>query len=144
MCSERYADDIPLRLPNTQLPPTLLLFSKQSNGMPASFSFFAAAMPDEPAPITQAVGRVRGLISGRVAESDSSVNFGPRDGRHTATAVGPAAGRALEAAGAVARAYSWRDGSGSHAHRRRHLERGPLHALRRAARRRPLPRADPS
>src|SRR3954451_11979455 len=76
MCSERYADDIPLRLPNTQLPPTLLLFSKQSNGMPASFSFLAAAMPDEPAPITQAVGRVRGLISGRVAESDGSVNFG--------------------------------------------------------------------
>src|SRR3954470_10939236 len=56
MCSDRYADDIPLRLPKTQLPPTRSLFSKQSNGIPASFSFFAAAMPDEPAPMTQAVG----------------------------------------------------------------------------------------
>src|SRR3954467_3637559 len=78
MCSERYADDIPLRLPKTQLPPTLSLFSKQSNGMPASFSFLAAAMPDEPAPITHALGRVRGLICGRVAESDGGVNFGQR------------------------------------------------------------------
>src|SRR3954451_23202549 len=56
MCSDRYADDIPLRLPKTQLPPTLSLFSKHSNGIPASFSFFAAALPDEPAPVTQAVG----------------------------------------------------------------------------------------
>src|SRR3954452_16419584 len=62
MCSERYADDIPFRLPNTQLPPTLSLFSKQSNGMPASLSLLAAAMPDDPAPITHAVGSVRELI----------------------------------------------------------------------------------
>src|SRR3954468_15143038 len=59
MCSDRYADDIPLRLPNTQFPPTRSLFSKQSNAIPASLSFFAAAMPDEPAPMTQAVGSLR-------------------------------------------------------------------------------------
>src|SRR3954462_10474698 len=62
MCSERYADDIPLRLPNTQLPPIRSLFSKQSNGIPASFSFLAAAMPDEPAPMMHAVGSSRGLM----------------------------------------------------------------------------------
>src|SRR3954471_7800088 len=75
MCRERYADDIPLRLPNTQLPPTLSLFSKQSNGMPASLSFLAAAMPEEPAPITHAVGSVRELMLVRLAESDGSANF---------------------------------------------------------------------
>ena len=31
MCSERYADDIPLRFLNTQLPPTRSRASKQSN-----------------------------------------------------------------------------------------------------------------
>ena len=31
MCSERYAADIPLRFPNTQLPPTRSDASKQSN-----------------------------------------------------------------------------------------------------------------
>src|SRR4051794_40877568 len=75
MCSDRYADDIPLRLPNTQLPPTRSLFSKQSNGMPASLSFLAAAIPDAPAPITHAVGSVRAVMPARVAESDTSVNF---------------------------------------------------------------------
>ena len=33
MCSERYADDIPLALPKTQLPPTRSDFSKQSKGI---------------------------------------------------------------------------------------------------------------
>src|SRR5918998_3287259 len=65
MCSERYAADIPLRLPKTQLPPTRSDFSKTSNGIPASASFFAAAMPDEPAPMMQALGN----------EVDTSVNF---------------------------------------------------------------------
>src|ERR1700730_17726702 len=56
MCSERYAEDIPFLLPNTQFPPTRSDFSKQSNGIPRSCSAFAAAMPDEPAPTTQATG----------------------------------------------------------------------------------------
>src|SRR4051812_40040096 len=68
MCSDRYADDIPLRLPKTQLPPTRSLFSKQPNGIPASFSFFAAAMPDEPAPMTQAVGSSRVGRGGVIGE----------------------------------------------------------------------------
>ncbi len=58
MCSERYAEDIPLVLPNTQLPPTRSDFSKQSNGIPRSCSALAAAIPEEPAPITQAEGRL--------------------------------------------------------------------------------------
>src|SRR5918998_4670621 len=65
MCSERYAADIPLRLPKTQLPPTRSDFSKTSNGTPASWSFFAAAMPDEPAPMMQALG----------SEVDTGVKF---------------------------------------------------------------------
>ena len=56
MCSERYADDIPFLLPKTQLPPTRSDFSKQSNGIPRSCSAFAAAMPEEPAPMTQTDG----------------------------------------------------------------------------------------
>src|SRR3954469_21847597 len=54
MCSERYDDDIPLVFLKTQLPPTRSDFSKQSNGMPRPCSAFAAAMPEEPAPITHA------------------------------------------------------------------------------------------
>src|SRR3954453_13035962 len=71
MCRLRYADDIPLRLPKTQLPPTRSLFSKTSIGMPASFSFLAAAMPDEPAPMMQAFGRPS-LV---VGEDGTSGNF---------------------------------------------------------------------
>ena len=56
MCSERYADDIPLRFLNTQLPPTRSDASKQSNSKPRSCSALAAAMPEEPAPITQTDG----------------------------------------------------------------------------------------
>ena len=36
MCSERYADDIPLALPKAQLPPTSSETSKQSKGTPCS------------------------------------------------------------------------------------------------------------
>src|ERR1700730_3723802 len=56
MCSERYADDIPFLLPTTQLPPRRSDFSKQPTGRPRSCSPLAAAMPDEPAPMTQTVG----------------------------------------------------------------------------------------
>src|SRR3954471_22913836 len=87
MCRLRYADDIPLRLPKTQLPPTRSLFSKTSTGMPASFSFFAAAMPEEPAPMMQALGSTAWMV----AEDDTTVNFLARrvcaamiDPRHTA------------------------------------------------------------
>ena len=43
-------------LSNTQLPPTTLPASKQSNGTLAQYSALAAAMPDEPAPMTHARG----------------------------------------------------------------------------------------
>jgi hypothetical protein len=42
---------------NTQLPPTRSLASKQSNANPRSCSAFTAAIPDDPAPITQTLGR---------------------------------------------------------------------------------------
>src|SRR3954447_1700241 len=67
----REAGDIPLRMPENQLPPTRSLFSKTSNEMPASWSFLAAAMPDEPAPMMQAVGSTVGMV----AKNDSTVNF---------------------------------------------------------------------
>src|SRR3954470_15074833 len=116
MWRERYADDMPLRLPKTQLPPTRSLFSKTSKGMPASWSFLAAAMPLEPAPMMHAFGSA-GMVW-RVAEVDSGVNFVQR------TLFG--------------------DGARPHAHGPRHLGRRPLHALRGAARRRALPVADPA
>ena len=56
MCSWRYAADIPLRLPKTQLPPTRSDASNTVNGTPRSCSALAAAMPEEPAPMTAAVG----------------------------------------------------------------------------------------
>ena len=43
---------MPLRFSNTQLPPTRSDFSKQSNGIPRSSRALAAAIPEEPAPIT--------------------------------------------------------------------------------------------
>ena len=55
--SERYADDIPFLLANTQLPPTRSDFSKHSTGTPRSRRAFTAAIPDDPAPITHALGR---------------------------------------------------------------------------------------
>jgi hypothetical protein len=42
-------------LPNTQLPPTRSDFSNQSNAIPRWWSAFAAAMPEDPAPMTQTV-----------------------------------------------------------------------------------------
>src|SRR4051794_24633430 len=72
MCSDRYAADIPFRLPNTQLPPTRSDFSKQSNSMPASCSSLTAAMPDEPAPITQADGSAGAVER---LKRDTRVNF---------------------------------------------------------------------
>ncbi len=56
MCSERYAEDVPFGFWNAQFPPTRSEISKQSNGIPRSWSAFAAAMPEEPAPITQVYG----------------------------------------------------------------------------------------
>ena len=56
MCSVEYDEDIPLRLPNTQLPPTLSDFSKQSKGMSRSASAFTAVIPEEPAPMMQTRG----------------------------------------------------------------------------------------
>src|SRR5215213_7293947 len=56
MCSERYAEDMPFLLPKTQLPPMRSDFSKQSKGIPRWRSAFAAAIPDEPAPMTQTDG----------------------------------------------------------------------------------------
>ena len=47
---------MPFLLPKTQLPPTRSDFSKQSKGCPRSCSAFAAAMPDEPAPMMHARG----------------------------------------------------------------------------------------
>lgn len=56
MCSERYAEDMPLLFPNTQLPPTRSLFSKQSKAIPRWCRALAAAIPDDPAPMTQTDG----------------------------------------------------------------------------------------
>src|SRR3954464_10851719 len=76
MCSDRYADDIRFRLPKTQLPPTRSYFSSTSTSIPASRNFFAAAIPDEPAPITQAVGSGRLVMAGRASsEVDGTVNL---------------------------------------------------------------------
>jgi hypothetical protein len=70
MCSDRYDADIPFLLPKTQLPPTRSDFSKTSNSIPASCSSLAAAIPEEPAPITQAVGSLDGR-----AKRDTGVTF---------------------------------------------------------------------
>src|SRR3954454_16802072 len=99
MCSERYADDIPLRLPNTQLPPTRSDFSKQSYGSPRSRRALAAAMPEEPAPMMHESGRpgdVMGAVAalprdtGRAARTPTSatargtrVRAPPRTGRQS-------------------------------------------------------------
>src|SRR6478752_6041922 len=58
MNSWRYAADMPFLLPKTQLPPTQSEASKQVKGTPRSWSAFAAAIPEEPAPMTATVGRV--------------------------------------------------------------------------------------
>src|SRR3954449_5532909 len=48
---------MPFVLPHTQLPPTRLDFSYAVTSKPWPASAFTAAIPDEPAPITQVVGR---------------------------------------------------------------------------------------
>src|SRR5918994_2814822 len=84
MCSERYAEDIPLRFPNTQFPPTRSLASKQSNAKPRSFSALTAAIPDDPAPTTQTLGSpLCSSIASTVAEVDGGVTvIGCEDGAH--------------------------------------------------------------
>src|ERR1039458_1544465 len=57
MCSDQHAEDIPLVLPKTQLPPNRSDLSKQSNGIARSCNVFTTAIPDEPAPITHTRGR---------------------------------------------------------------------------------------
>src|SRR3954470_8317370 len=88
MCSERYDDDMPLVFLNTQLPPTRSDASKQSKSNPAVWSAFAAAIPDEPAPITQTRGSVD--IPAGCHEGDASVKFcaceDPRPWRQIPTA----------------------------------------------------------
>src|SRR3954451_265407 len=54
---------MPLRLPNTQLPPTRSDASMQSNGTSCSCSALATAMPEEPAPMRQTVGRGAGMAT---------------------------------------------------------------------------------
>ncbi len=49
---------MPFLLSKTQLPPTRSEASKQVNGTPRSCSALAAAIPEEPAPMTAAVGRL--------------------------------------------------------------------------------------
>src|SRR3954449_1841780 len=71
MCSERYAEDIPLRFLKTQLPPTRSDFSKQSKSKPRWCSALTAAIPDEPAPSTQTLGRAG--IQSRLAKGDACV-----------------------------------------------------------------------
>src|SRR5471032_1851935 len=101
MWSEWYADDMPLTLPNTQLPPTRSDFSKQSNGMPRSCSALAAAMPEEPAPMTHAVGSsVLGM----------GVNLTPGDGGFKFWETGPP-GAPSHAAGALVPARAPRGSS---------------------------------
>src|SRR3954449_5645106 len=73
MCSDRYADDIPLRFLKTQLPPTRSDFSKQSRSRPRWCSALTAAMPEEPAPITQTLGSAG--IGPTLAKDDASVKF---------------------------------------------------------------------
>src|SRR5690348_17348733 len=78
MCSERYAEDIPLTLPYTQLPPTRSEASKQSKSNPFSCRALAAAMPDEPAPITHTSSSAP--IPTAWHEDDADVKFVPSAG----------------------------------------------------------------
>src|SRR4051794_7119856 len=81
MCSERYAEETPLEFLNTQLPPTRSDPSKQSNSKPRWCSAFAAAMPDDPAPMTQTRGS--SPIATASHEGDGGVKFeAPAGWRH--------------------------------------------------------------
>jgi hypothetical protein len=76
MCSERYDDDMPLAFLNTQLPPTRSDASMHSTSNPSACSALVAAMPDEPAPITQTLGS-RAIAEGW-HEDDGGVKFTAR------------------------------------------------------------------
>src|SRR4051794_21449214 len=78
MCSERYADETPLLFLNTQLPPTRSDPSKQSKSNPRWCSALAAAIPEDPAPMTQTLGS--SSIRTGFHEGDAGVKFG-RSGR---------------------------------------------------------------
>jgi hypothetical protein len=65
-----------LLLPKTQLPPTRSEASKQVNGMPRSYSALAAAMPEEPAPMTAAVGSVAMAPASQKVTPASSLSYG--------------------------------------------------------------------
>ncbi len=84
---------MPLRLPNTQLPPTRSDFSKQSNGSPALVQRLGAAMPEDPAPITQTLGS-SAVMDGSVRNDDGGVKFsraGQKSARGTQIHLGPPA-----------------------------------------------------
>ena len=66
MWSERYAELTPLSLSYRQLPPTPDPISKQSKSIPSACSTWAALMPEEPAPMMQAVA-CRALMSGEAS-----------------------------------------------------------------------------
>jgi hypothetical protein len=69
MNRSRYAADIPFLLSNTQLPPMRSELSKQSNGTPRSCSAFAAAIPEDPAPMMHALGTARPLLTAPFSEA---------------------------------------------------------------------------
>src|ERR1019366_10457329 len=56
MCSDRYADEVPLGFSKYQLPPTSSDASKQVCGTPKSASALQAVSPLTPAPITHTEG----------------------------------------------------------------------------------------
>src|SRR5581483_6620805 len=56
MCSERYAEDVPLGFWKYQFPPTSSDASKQVCGTPKSLSDLHAVKPLTPAPITHTDG----------------------------------------------------------------------------------------
>ena len=79
MCSDRYADDMPFLLPNTQLPPTRSLFSKTSTARPRAASSLATGSPLEPAPTTQVRGQ-----GGHVRDATAPACQDPAHGSETA------------------------------------------------------------
>src|SRR3954447_12178551 len=56
MCSVESAAEAPLRLPNTQWPAARSDASCTTTSKPRSWNVLAAAIPEEPAPMTQIVG----------------------------------------------------------------------------------------
>jgi hypothetical protein len=68
---------MPFLLAKTQLPPTRSEASKQVNGTPRSWSALAAAIPDEPAPMTAAVGRLGIAPASQKVTPASSLSYAP-------------------------------------------------------------------